>query len=170
MNIRLPLSLLIAGLLLLSACTTATQNGATEADITVEFQHPENFRDARASFGGAPDESALDTLRAALKTAARPHLKAGQKLRVTFTDIDLAGEYEPQAGPQADHVRFIKSIYIPRQVLSFELSDSSGAVLRQGTRTLTDMNYQANSLRIGSDQPFFYDKVLLQDWVHDEFR
>lgn len=169
MKTRLALPLLITGLLL-SACTTPVNNGVAATDITVDFQHPEKFQDARDSFGGAPDQSALDTLRTAVKESARPHLKAGQKLRVTFTDIDLAGEFEPQAGPSAGHVRFIKAVYTPRQVLTFELTDATGAVLRQGSRTLTDLNYQSNSLRIGSDQPFFYDKVLIQDWVHAEFR
>ncbi|MDI1248704.1 MAG: DUF3016 domain-containing protein [Lacunisphaera sp.] len=169
MKIRLALPLLITGLLL-SACTTPVDNGVTAADITVEFQNPDKFQDARDSFGGSTDQSALDTLRAAVKDSARPHLKAGQKLQVTFTDIDLAGEFEPQAGPSAGHVRFIKAIYTPRLTLTFELTDAAGAMLRQGQRTLTDMNFQANSLRIGSDQPFFYDKVLVQDWVHAEFR
>lgn len=169
MKNRLTLPLLITGLLL-SACTTPFNNGVTAADITVEFQNPEKFQDARDSFGGPTDQAALDTLRAAVKEAARPHLKAGQKLRVTFTDVDLAGEFEPQSGPQTDHVRFIKAIYTPRQALTFALTDAAGAILRQGQRTLTDMNFQANSLRIGSDQPFFYDKVLIQDWVHAEFR
>jgi len=169
MKIRLPLPLLITGLLL-SACTTLVDNGVTAADITVEFQNPEKFQDARDSFGGPTDKAALDTLRTAVKESARPHLKAGQKLRVTFTDVDLAGEFEPQSGPQTDHVRFIKAIYTPSQTLTFELTDAAGTVLRQGQRTLTDMNYQSNALRIGSDQPFFYDKVLIQDWVHAEFR
>jgi hypothetical protein len=169
MKIRLALSLLITGLLL-PGCLTPVDNGVTAADITVEFQNPDKFQDARDSFGGSTDQSALETLRTAVKDAARPHLKAGQKLRVTFTDVDLAGEFEPQAGPSADHVRFIKAIYTPRLVLTFELTDAAGAILRQGSRTLNDMNFQSNSLRIGSDQPFFYDKVLIQDWVHAEFR
>lgn len=169
MNTRLALSLLIAGFLL-SGCTTPTNNGVAATDITVEFQNPESFQDCRDSLGGSPDKSAFEALRTALKESARPHLKAGQKLRVTFTDIDLAGEFEPQAGPQANHVRFIKPIYMPRLVLTFELTDATGTILRQGRRTLNDMNYQANALRIGSDQAFFYDKVLVQDWVHAEFR
>ncbi len=169
MNTRLALSLLVAGLLL-SGCTTPTNNGAAATDIIVEFQNPENFQDCRDSLGGSPDKSALEALSTALKESARPHLKAGQKLRVTFTDVDLAGEFEPQAAPQASHVRFIKSIYTPRQVLAFELTDATGTILRQGRRTLNNMDYQANALRIGSDQPYFYDKVLIQDWVHAEFR
>jgi hypothetical protein len=169
MKTSLTLPLLITGLLL-SGCLTPVDNGVTAADITVEFQNPEKFQDARDSFGGSTDQSALDALRAAVKDSARPHLKAGQKLRVTFTDVDLAGEFEPQAGPSASHVRFIKAIYMPRLTLTFELTDAAGAIVSQGSRTLNDMNYQSNSLRIGSDQPFFYDKVLLQDWVHGEFR
>ena len=38
----------------------------------------------------------------------------GDKLTITFTDIDLAGDFEPWRGPQWDEVRIVKAIYPPR--------------------------------------------------------
>ena len=169
MNTRLILPLIITGLLL-SGCTTPASNGVTAADITVEFSKPDDFRDARSSFGGSTDQAALATLRTCLQENAAPRLQPGQKLRVTFTDLDLAGEFEPQTGAESDHIRIIKGIYIPRQVLTFELTDDAGKVLRQGTRTLTDLNFQSAALRVGSEQPYYYDKVLLQNWLSAEFK
>lgn len=159
---------LIATCLLFAGCnTTVVQNGVTPADITVEFKDPDNFRDARESMGGSTDEVALSSLRTYLQEKAPARLQPGQKLRITFTDIDLAGDF-PASG-RYDRVRIIRSIYIPRQEFSFELTDSAGQVIKQGTRTLTDLNFQARGTRIGSDQPYFYDKVLLEDWLKKEF-
>jgi hypothetical protein len=172
MNTRLILCLSVAGLLL-TGCSTSSltaPGSVTAADITVEFQNPDGFRDARDSFGGATDEHALATLRAYLQENAPGRLQTGQKLRVTFTDIDLAGDFPGTGGGQFDRVRIIKGIYIPRQEISFTLTDAAGKVLKEGTRVLMDMNFQAAASRIGSDRAYFYDTMLLEDWLRKEFK
>jgi hypothetical protein len=153
----------------LAGCQTGTPPKDL-ASVTVDFQNPEQFRDVRESLGGGTDENALSALRTYLQENAPTFLQPGQKLRVTFTDIDLAGDFPTAGGGRFDRVRLIRSIYIPRQEITFELTDPSGAVLKHGKRTLTDMNFQSNGLRIGSDQPYFYDKVLLEDWLRKEFK
>ncbi len=172
MKTSFALTLIVAGILL-AGCTTSTmtsRNGVAAADITVEFQNPDNFRDVRESLGGYTDENALAALRTYLQENAPARLQAGQKLRVNFTDIDLAGDFPGSGGGQFDRVRLVKAIYIPRMVFSFEVTDAVGQIVKQGTRTLTDLNFQSAALRIGSDQQFFYDKMLLEKWLHDEFK
>jgi hypothetical protein len=155
--------------LLLAGCTTPTSpNGVTAADITVEFQDPDNFRDVRDSLGGFTDQNALAALRTWLQENAPARLAPGQKLRVTFTDIDLAGDFLP--GSNVDRVRIIRGIYIPRMELSFAVTDAAGQVVKEGKRTLTNLDFQNTARRIGSDQSFSYDKMLLEDWLRDEFR
>jgi hypothetical protein len=167
MKFHLACPLLVAGLLL-AGCTTPTNpNGVTAADITVEFQNPDGFRDVRDSLGGSTDENALAALRTWLQENAPASLAAGQKLRVTFTDIDLAGDFLP--GSTVDRVRIIRGIYIPRMELTFAVTDAAGQVVKQGTRTLTNLDFQSTGRRIGSDQAFFYDKMLLEDWLRKEF-
>lgn len=168
MKIHLAHLLLIAGLLLAGCTTPTSSNGVSAADITVEFQDPDNFRDVRDSLGGSTDQNALAALRSWLQENAPASLSAGQKLRVTFTDIDLAGDFLP--GSNVDRVRIIRSIYIPRMELSFAVTDAAGQVVKQGTRTLTNLDFQNTALRIGSDQSFFYDKMLLEDWLGKEFK
>lgn len=168
MKIHLVHSLLLAGLLL-TGCTSSTlPNGVTAGDITVEFRNPEDFRDVRDSLGGSTDQNALVALRTWLQENAPARLAAGQKLHVTFTDIDLAGDFLP--GANVDRVRIIRGVYIPRMELSFALTDASGQVVKEGTRTLTNLDFQNTGRRIGSDQPFFYDKQLLEDWLRREFK
>jgi hypothetical protein len=168
MNIRLAHPLLIAGLLLAGCTTPTSSNGVAAADITVEFQNPDDFRDVRDSLGGSTDQNALAALRTWLQETAPASLATGQKLRITFTDIDLAGDFLP--GASVDRVRIIRSVYIPRMELSFTLTDAAGQVVKEGTRTLTNLDFQNTGRRIGSDQPFFYDKMLLEDWLRKEFK
>lgn len=168
MKIPLAQPLLIAGLLLAGCTTPTVSNGVAAADITVEFQNPDDFRDVRDSLGGSTDQNALASLRTWLQENAPARLSAGQKLRVTFTEIDLAGDFLP--GANVDRVRIIRGVYIPRMELAFAVTDAAGQVVKQGTRTLTNLDFQNTGRRIGSDQPFFYDKMLLEDWLRKEFR
>lgn len=168
MKTRLAHPLLIAGLLLAGCTTPTTPNGVAAADITVEFRNPDDFRDVRDSLGGSTDQNALEALRAWLQENAPAHLAAGQKLHVTFTDIDLAGDFLP--GASVDRVRIIRSVYIPRMELTFAVTDAAGRMIKEGTRTLTNLDFQNTGRRIGSDQPFFYDKMLLEDWLRREFK
>lgn len=168
MNIHPACPLLLAGLLLAGCTTPASSNGVVAADITVEFQNPDDFRDVRDSLGGSTDQNALAALRAWLQDHAPARLAAGQKLHVTFTDIDLAGDFLP--GSNVDRVRIIRSVYIPRMEFTFAVTDAAGQVVKQGTRTLTNLDFQTTGRRIGFDQPFYYDKMLLEDWLRKEFR
>ena len=52
-------------------------------------------------------------------------LPAGQTLTVTFTDIDLAGDFEPWRGGQAMDIRIVKDVYPPR--MDLESTDHSVA-------------------------------------------
>jgi hypothetical protein len=166
------LPLLLTGLLLAGCSTTPAtpKNSVTAADITVEFQNPEKFRDVLDSLGGRTDESALETLRAYLKKTSPAYLQDGQKLLVTFTDIDLAGEYQLTSAGQYDRTRLIKSMYSPRMEFTFAVTDSAGSVVKQGVRTLSDLNFQAEATRIGSNVSYYYDMQLLEGWLRDEFK
>lgn len=168
MKIRLAHPLLFAGLLLAGCTTPTSSNGVVPADITVEFQNPDDFRDVRDSLGGSTDQNALAALRTWLQENAPARLAAGQKLRVIFTDIDLAGDFLP--GASVDRIRIIRGVYIPRMELSFAVTDAAGQTVKEGTRTLTNLDFQSTGRRLGSDQPFFYDKMLLEDWLRKEFR
>ena len=55
----------------------------------------------------------LEMLRRYLTEVADSYIPDGCKLTMTFTDIDLAGDFEPWRGPQADDIRIIRDIYPP---------------------------------------------------------
>ena len=89
-------------------------------------------------------------------------------LRVTVTDVDMAGDFEPWRGPRFDDVRIVKDIYPPRIELRFRLLDANGSVLREGERTLRD---SAFLMRDGAHETdsLRFEKRLLDQWLRKEF-
>lgn len=104
-----------------------------------------------------------------LRQRADVTLPPGEKLDVTIDDIKLAGDFEPWHGPDADDIRFMKDIYPPRIDLHYRLLDANGNVLREGSSKLRDLSYLQRVVPNSTD-PLRYDKRLLNDWLHKEFR
>ncbi len=167
MKTRPSILFLVAALTAGSICTA--NEAAPASNVTVVFKDADKFTDARSRFGGSTDQSYLDILSEHLQKVASRQLQPGQKLEITVTDVDLAGDFLP-VRPQMDQVRIIKDVYIPRVQLSFKLTDASGKVLKSGDRQLSDMNFMNNSNIIGRNEPLFYDKALLTAWVEKEFK
>lgn len=160
---------LLAAALIAGGCQSApdTANRAATSDITVNFQDSDKFTDVRETANGPTSQYILHELSKYLREVAARRLTAGEKLVVTFTDIDLAGDITPG---QQDNIRFMKAVYIPRMKFHFQLQDASGAVIKEGDRNLSDLNYQQTALPISQSDSLRYDKPLLADWVRQEFR
>ena len=157
---------------LLAGCQTtpAVNNHVTAADVTVVFQDSDKFTDVRDSLGGLTNQAYLDILGKYLKEKAPARLQAGQKLTVTFTDIDRAGDFEPGRQMKFDRVRIIKALYFPRMKLTFQVLDASGKIVQEGQRSLSNMNFQYESLPIRTSEELYYDTELLNRWLHAEFK
>ena len=160
-------ALCLAAVLFAAGCQSPPAPSVNKGAITVNFTAPDNFTDARETAGGSTSQFYLDELAKTVKERAAARLAAGQKLEVTFTDIDLAGDIPPQ---QTGNIRVIKDIYIPRMSLHFRLTAADGAVLKEGDRKLSDLDFQTRIMPITErDQPLSYDKQMLADWVNKEF-
>jgi hypothetical protein len=163
----------IRSLLLTAAAVTAGSALAAaepaSAPVSVSFHESEKFTDARSHFGGGTDEHYLKIITKHVEKLAERHLAPGQRLEVTFTDIDLAGDFVP-GNPNTQDVRIIREIFIPRQKLSFRVLDAEGRVLKEGERRLSDLNFMNNPTIISRNEPLFYDKELLADWMRREFK
>ena len=153
----------------MAAGTVLTAAESKSSAVTVKFNESDKFTDAASHFNGGTDKYYLDTLSEHLQKVAARELAPGQKLEVTFTDIDLAGEFIP-TNPSRSDVRIVKDIYIPRMVLSFRLLDADGKVIKEGERKLTDLNFMSNMGMFERNEPLFYDKALITDWVKKELR
>jgi hypothetical protein len=165
------LSFVVGAGLFLGCQTPKPSNGVTADAITVNFSHPDKYTDFTDRLGGPPSDSYSATLLNYLKTTAPSYLQAGQKLTVTFNDIDLAGDFMPSTLSNSNQIRVVKPIYRPRMEINFQLTGADGKVLKEGQRTLMDMNFQMDqpaSVTSG-DRPLFYDTQLLLRWLQKEF-
>jgi hypothetical protein len=165
-----PVMLLCAAALLAGGCqTTSMTANVPPENITVTFDQPDKFTDLRERFGDSASETYMDILRRHVQETAGRYLAAGQKLEVTFTDVDLAGDFLPGRISTED-IRIVKDIYMPRMTLSFRQLDAQGAVLKSGERQLRNMNFMTDIGPSMRNEPLNYDRELLTRWLKDEFK
>jgi hypothetical protein len=164
---------LILGICLLSpgAMLAADAAKSEPENVTVVFDHPEQFSDVKDAF--IPTEKGRDVILADIRKfivdRANSFLKKGQKLEVKFTDIDLAGDFRPELGPSFNGIRILKDLYSPKMELEFRLTGADGKVLVEGKRKLTDQAYLQRLVPPNHD-PLCYDKDLLSDWLRSDIK
>ena len=161
---------LLALLSVAAAAGLRAANATPVSRIEVIFSHPENFTDAANEQRGSDfgRDGNLAELKTYLERQATALVPEGQKLTVTVTDVDLAGEIEPWRSGQGHDVRIVKDIYSPKIDLSFKLTDASGAVVKEGERKLRNPTFLMD-IQPNRDEPLVYEKALLKNWVRDEF-
>jgi hypothetical protein len=140
-----------------------------ESSVSVTYVHPEQFTENRM-YGRQDRFNRIDylaQLKAYLIKQGQAILKPGQSLHIDITDIQLAGAYEPWRGPRWDYVRIMRDIYPPRINLDFRLVGQDGNVLREGKRTLRDLDYLHSAVTVAASEgaPLYYDKALLHRWL-----
>ncbi|MFM9078772.1 MAG: DUF3016 domain-containing protein [Opitutaceae bacterium] len=167
MNPRAILILTLAGAL---RAADAGAGSPPPGRITVEFLEPAGFTDLRDR-AWLENEPALylPRLREHLEAKAKRFVPAGCTLAITFTDIDLAGDFEPWRGPRWDDVRVIRDIYPPRLALACQVTDAEGKVGTQGRRELRDLAFLFKLPLAFPDDPLRHEKALLDDWLEQEF-
>jgi hypothetical protein len=141
--------------------------------VTIVFDHPEKYTDVKDSWSDYDNERGRDhylpLLREHLEKTVARRLPAGQQLTLTFSDIDLAGDFEPWRGVQFDDIRVVKDIYVPRLNFAFKVTDASGAVIKSGDRKLVELGFQLGITPGFRDDPLRYEKAMLDNWLGQEF-
>lgn len=139
--------------------------------VEVAFDHPEKFKDVRESSmqSDKDRDHLLGQIQSYVEEQAQRLVAPDQKLTITFTEIDMAGDFEPWRGPQWSDIRVVKDIYPPRIDLSYKLTDGSGAVLREGTAQLRDLMFTSR-MTMDRNDPLRIEKDLLRDWLRSEFK
>ena len=162
--------LIVTALGLLPAFAMQAAERRTIASANVEFFEPLKFTDVRDSYLGDYDRTTyLQQLRDHLLDKAKLYVPAGHMLNVTFTDVDMAGDFEPWRGPAWTDIRVVKDIYPPRLNLAFRLVDAEGRVVKEGKRELRDLAFMMKITMGFRDDPVRHEKALLDDWLRTEF-
>jgi hypothetical protein len=162
--------LLIALLGLLPGFVVRAAPVQTIARAEVNFFEPKKFTDVRdSSMGDYERTTYLDQMRDHLLEQAKYYVPEGHTLRVTITDVDMAGDFEPWRGPRFDDIRIVKDIYPPRITLNFQLTNAEGVVVKEGRRDLRDLGFLMKITMGFRDDPVRHEKALLDDWLRSEF-
>ncbi|BFI94747.1 MAG: hypothetical protein RSP_02570 [Rhodanobacter sp.] len=166
MNRRTVLHALLAALALLTLPAMAGK--AAPTNVTVSYDHPEQFTETRKVRSMAPmrdDDDYLKVLKSYIEDRASKMLPPGERLAIVVTDIDRAGNFEPWRPYPLREVRIIKDIYPPRIDLRFKLFDASGKLIREGTRKLRDPGFLTDSISTSDSDSLRYEKALLDRWL-----
>lgn len=148
-------SLFVAGVMALPA----QARGLAE----VHYVQPEQFTDA--GFGVLARERTQALLTAQIEALAR-RLPDGQRLRITFTDVDLAGEIDV-FGPHGLRVMGLVPD-APRLSLRFELTQG-GQVVARGEEQLRDLSYLIRRTGLDARTDLPYENRLLTEWFEQRF-
>lgn len=139
--------------------------------VEITFVQPEKFTDAKNE--AYDSDRGREQILAAIKTFAEKtagrYVLDGQHMEIRFTDIDLAGSFEPWLGIHYDEIRILKEIYPPRMTIEFRLTGADGKVISEGKRELQNLGYLMHTA-MRSDDGLRYDKEMLGDWLRAEFR
>ena len=148
------------------AALSAAEPAKAPVRTEVVFEKPGNFTDVKDGEMGSDRgrDGILEQIREFIVERAEKALPAGQKLTVTFSDIDLVGEYEPWRGPQFSDVRIVKSIYPPRFKFSYKITDAAGKIVKEGKEDLRDLAFDMR-LTIDRQDPLRFEKDILKDWI-----
>lgn len=138
------------------------------ARVEVVYVDPQKFTDVRNGY--TQTDSARDfylaEIRRYIEQRAGRRLADGDTLRVTITDVELAGDYEARR-PSVTNVRIIREVNPARIDLSFRLARADGTVLAEGERRLRSTGYPVG-VGIDPADPLRYEKALLDDWLRQD--
>ena len=180
MNATIPTAWLLAGLLAAGSAAAklsdvtdpqAPRSLPADGQVDVQWTDPAQFSEILHSGNRweARRGDWVQDLAQYLRERAARQLPAGQRLEVTITDIERAGDFEPGRGARTDSIRYMRDIYPPRIALDFRLLGADGDVLAQGSRKLSDLGYLQRGLRSTDTDPLRYEKQLIDDWLREEF-
>jgi hypothetical protein len=142
----------------------ASLNAAT---VNVTAEDADKLRDIRLSHSSEEKSLpiVLDELREGLERSAKRYLAEGQTLDIHFTEIDLAGEFEPwRSGPEYD-VRMVKDIYIPRLEFTYKITAADGSVVAEGEESLQDTAFMMRASSSLERKVTHYETPMLNDWL-----
>lgn len=142
-----------------------------DARVVVTYVNPEKFTDFTDSID-RPERGAEHygaALKEYLEYEAAGVIPEGSRLALSFTEIDMAGDFEPWRGPSFSDIRIVKDLYPPRINFTYKLTDASGAVLKEGEAKLRDTNFMMNISSSISNDPLRHEKAVLDGWLRSEF-
>jgi hypothetical protein len=133
--------------------------------VKIVWQSPKDYRDIKSSgeLQSRYEKRLFETLTENINKEAAKILKPNQKLEMTITDVDLAGDMRPTFGATANDLRIIKDIYPPRMTFSYQVMENDKVIIA-GDEKLSDMGFMGGIQSL-NDKPFIYETKMLTEWL-----
>ncbi len=138
----------------------------TEAgNVSVTWQSPDHFTDIKSSgeLQSRFQNRLFKNLTKNLNKEASKVLKANQKLNITVTNVDLAGDVRPSFNAGASDIRVVKGVYPPRFKFSYSVTQD-GKTIAKGKESITDLGF-LDRIKPAFEHQFQYETHLLNDWM-----
>lgn len=148
---------------LLPAFSLSAQEFTFE-QATVNWQDTDTYRDVRAVDQSQSrfKKQTFEILSQEFASTAEQNLNPEQVLKVTVTDLDLAGEarYRPELGRE---MRVLTNITPPRITFRYQVLEGE-TIIKQGDEKISDLNYLSSVMGSARDRRLAYEKKLIQNW------
>lgn len=158
-------------MMLTAACGLALGPGAQAAMLAFEHGDPGKFLDVRATQESQTkfEQTVMSELEEQFREEAAA-LPDNQTLKVTVTDVDLAGDIEYFHRWYPFGLRVIRNVDVPRLEFSYELRDANGEVIKAGEENIRDLNFRGQVLVQRNLEPLDYEREMISEWYAKTFR
>ena len=162
-------NLLVSGLLLISYSGMLSASD-TPAYEFAEFDNPKKFKDIRsADENRTKFQHRLNEKLNKFVGNLSKELPDGYRLKLVFTDIDLAGRVE-YLFDASKELRVIRDIDIPRLDFKAQVTANGELVYEQDVK-LKDMAFMSRHVSLGARHDTLrYEKRMLKAWFEDELK
>jgi hypothetical protein len=150
--------------ILLAALALAALPG--HATTIVTFVDPDRYTDVSNQRWEA--QSTLDALEAHMKKLGDKYVGPNDTLRIDVLDIDLAG-WARWGGRAPNEVRVVRGkADFPAMRIRYTL-ESGGRTQRSAEVSISDPMYTGHAIGRASNEPYYYEKRMLDDWFRSTF-
>lgn len=136
----------------------------------IEWIKPEKFTDIR------PANESRSNLHKRIFKELEQHfsqlaekLPEGQMLKVSVTNLDLAGDVRYMVGPNNATIRVVEDLYFPKMKFDYQLIASDKSVISTAKVDIKDMSFNTGVRSSLSSKAFHYEKSMIDDWFYKTF-
>jgi hypothetical protein len=149
----------------LAVLTMACTGLAAAGQVAVSFVDAGTYTDMNKDRW--QPSATMDVLAKHLRQLGIRYLPPDQSLKIEILDVDLAGHDEWRRRFPTE-IRVLRSVTWPRITLRYVL-EQGGNVTRRGEETVADLSYLDHINPYFSDDPFRYEKYMLDRWFRQRF-
>ncbi|HFB65382.1 MAG TPA: DUF3016 domain-containing protein [Aeromonadales bacterium] len=139
-------------------------SSSNAGDVEINWSHPEKYTDVQPNSTSTTKkyrQRVIKELTTHLDTLAADKLPADYHLKITVTDVDLAGYIDFENGHQ---LRIVRDVDLPRIKLKYQLVKGDKSV-GEAEANLKDMSFLRHiNNKLNTTESFFYEKRLLSEW------